>query len=161
MKQIWLILVFLFLTACRATPTTSVLPDNDLEAAQAALVTYLSALQSGEYDQAVQLYGGSYELLQGWNPDLDAENYPRLLERACTQNGLQCLPLRAITAQGQSDPNTFEFWVEFTAIDGTLFRRGPCCGAGETEESENYRFVFRVQKTEDRFRVLDLPPYVP
>src|SRR5688500_13051377 len=64
----------------------------EVDKAQQVLQDYLMALNSGDYTLAAKLYGGDISLLQTWNPDIQ-DDLPALLERACTQNGLQCLVL--------------------------------------------------------------------
>ncbi|MCI0551542.1 MAG: hypothetical protein L0287_11345, partial [Anaerolineae bacterium] len=73
----------------------------------------------------------------------------------------QCLLVRTATfkiLQG----STYIFQVEFNNADGTLFVRGPCCGANETEMPPVSQFEYRVSMTAPgKFTVMDLPPYVP
>jgi hypothetical protein len=107
------------------------------------------------------LYGGSYATLQDWNPDVDPSDHVKLWERACEQNGLQCLLLRASYFK-ELQGDTYIFQVEFSNPDGSLFVRGPCCGANETDMPPESQFEYRVARNADgKFLVLDLPPYVP
>ena len=126
--------------------------------AETALYLYLTALSAGDTIFAAKLYGGDTELLQTWNPDI-IDDLPKLLERACTQNGLVCMAPRTVTYRGLDADGNHQFLVEFSNPDGTLFHQGPCCG--ETEGLSFSSFLFRVVKTESGYAVLDLPPYVP
>lgn len=134
-------------------------PEAARDAAQAALDEYLTALNSGDFTLGAKLYGGETEVLEGWNPDI-TNNLPKWLERGCTQNGLQCLPIRAILYRGPDVRGGFQFLVEFTAPDGSLFHQGPCCG-DESEGPFPASFVFSVLKPDENWLVMDLPPYMP
>jgi hypothetical protein len=66
--------------------------ENNTETlAEKTLGDYLLYLSEGNYAQAADLYGGSYDLLQGYNPTVDPSDFAALLEQGCTLNGLRCL----------------------------------------------------------------------
>lgn len=130
----------------------------DVDEARQVLENYLTALNSGDYNRAAQLYGGDFSLLQTWNPDI-GDDLPALLARGCTQNGLQCLLPRMITYRAPDNDGGYHFYVEFNNEDDTLFQQGPCCG--ETTGNLLSMFVFFVEKSANGLRVADLPPYVP
>lgn len=134
-------------------------PDAERDAAQAALDEYLTALNSGDFILGAKLYGGETEILEGWNPDIK-NDLPRWLERGCTQNGLQCLPVRSILYRGPDARGGYQFLVEFSAPDGSLFHQGPCCG-DESEGPFPASFTFSVIKPGENWLVMDLPPYLP
>ena len=129
-----------------------------IDYARDALRGYFGALYAGRYADAVRLYGGTYEILAGWNPDLPARDQARLFERGCTQNGLQCLRLKRIAVERAVSSGEFHFTVEFLNDDGTLFERGPCCGA--TTSKTISQFAFTVKKVGGAYLVQDLPVYV-
>ena len=140
------------------TPTS--LPHTAIEA-QEVLIRFFDLLNSKQYTEANILYGGSYQGLQEWNPDIDPLNHVMLLTRACEQNGLQCLKTRT-TKFKKLQGNSYIFQVEFTNPDGSLFVRGPCCGANDTDMPPESQFEYEVAITsEGKFLVMDLPPYVP
>jgi hypothetical protein len=159
MKKLWIFLFIMTLTAgCLGqSPATS----SDADKAQSTLVDFFELLNTRKYQDAVPLYGESYELLQSWNPGVDPSDTIALWKWACESNGLQCLKIRtAILLEEQDDILTFQ--VEFNNPDGSLFVRGPCCGASETEMPPQSQFEYRISKTADgKFLVMDLPPYVP
>lgn len=163
-QRYWIFLPVLFLIGCIPrsinAPEPTSLPSAAAEA-QGTLIDFFSLLNARKYADAVALYGGSYEVLQGWNPDLDPSDHAALLAIACEQNGLQCLQSRTATLIGlQGD--TYVFQVEFNNPDGSLFVLGPCCGANETEMPPVSQFDYRVTRNaEGKFVVMDLPPYVP
>lgn len=130
----------------------------DVDQAQRVLHDYLIALNSGDYILAAKLYSGDISLLQSWNPDI-GDNLPALLERACTQNGLQCLVPRLITYRAPDSDGGYNFYVEFNNDNQMLFRQGPCCG--ETSGAPISMFPFLVEKSGSNLLVTDLPPYVP
>jgi hypothetical protein len=129
--------------------------------AEETLQDYFAALNAGQYEQIDQLFGGEYDTLAGWNPDIDPGDHATLWEAGCTRNGLQCLPVRSVSLKEQAG-DVYIYNVEFTGRDGNLFVRGPCCGATETETPSTSKFEYRVQKSADgKYSVLDLPVYIP
>ncbi len=132
---------------------------GDLGAARRALQTFFAALHGRRYVEAVDLYGGSYTQLRAWNPAVD--DFAGLLKQGCEHNGLQCLNLRRIVAQQAAGARAFQFVVEFTTPDGSLFQVGPCCGATEAQMAAQTQFPYIVTKTEHRFLVQGLPVFVP
>jgi len=142
------------------TPEPTSLPTT-ASAAQQTLIKLFSLLNAGQYVEAEPLYGGSYELMQTWNPDVEPSDHTALWTRACEQNGLQCLEVRTATFKNlQGDTHVFQ--VEFSNPDGSLFVLGPCCGSNETEMPPVSQFEYTVTKNaEGKFVVKSLPPYVP
>jgi hypothetical protein len=136
-------------------------PSGDLERAREALVTFFSLLNEHRYSEAIQRYGGSYDALRAWNPALAQDDYVKLFENGCTQNGLECLRVRTVVHEEVMSPAEFRFLVEFMNDDGTLFARGPCCGATESEMPTQTQFQYTVRNVGNRFLVQDLPVYVP
>jgi hypothetical protein len=134
-------------------------PDPQRQAAQQVLADFLAALNGGDFVGAAKWYGADTSMLEAWNPDAKG-NLPVLLENACTRNGLQCLPVRSIQYRGPDERGGYQFRVEFTAPDGSLFHQGPCCG-DESEGPFAASFVFSVLKSGENWLVMDLPPYMP
>ena len=130
----------------------------EVDEAQQVLQDYLMALNSGDYILAAKLYSGDISVLQSWNPDI-RDDLPALLERACIQNGLQCLVPRRITYRAPDSDGGYNFYVEFNNNDQTLFQQGPCCG--ETNGAPVSMFPFLVEKSGSNLLITDLPPYVP
>jgi hypothetical protein len=142
---------------------TEALP-TEVEADQAlqALTEYLAALHSGDYASAEPLYGGSYEMLEGYNPDVDPADHAQLLQRACEMNGLNCLELMNANLEQGNSENEFVFSVELQTDDGGLFEIGPCCGEDEEGFVPVSVFTFTVIRVApDQYQVMDLPPYTP
>lgn len=100
-------------------------------------------------------------MLMAWNPRVSPEDHSTLLKSGCEFNGLQCLPARSAVFQERTEAGEFIFVVEFENEDGSLFVRGPCCGADETDMPSERQFLFPVKRIEGQFRVMDLPVYVP
>lgn len=136
-------------------------PSGEAQARQ-ALVSFLDRLRAGQYDEAVPLYGGTYETMLANNPDTAPGDYAGLLRNACTLNGIQCLRVKSAQLDRQVSEKEFVFEVEFLNADGALFVLGPCCGADETDSPPQSVFYLTVVQVEpDRFAVMDMPPYVP
>jgi hypothetical protein len=130
--------------------------------AEETLKAFHSLLNEGDYEGANALYGGSYEMLQGWNPDTDPEDFAGLFQMACEFNGLMCLKVLDIISIQTSDEHDFFFEVEFANPDGSTFVRGPCCGATEEEMPPESSFMAEVLCQDDGVcLVMTLPPYVP
>ena len=158
-----LIVLAATVAAC-ASPSTSTQQNEsaEAEAAQETLVRFFDQLNSGQYDQATELYGGSYEVMIEQNLDLDAEDQAALFQAACQINGAQCLKVKSAVLQTGVEGNQFSFLVEFSNPDGSLFVLGPCCGGNETDSPPQSQFPFRVIKdASGKFTVLDPPVYAP
>lgn len=141
-------LLLLNLIGCR--------PQNDARQAEEALRSYFTLLNEGKYAEAAALYGGSYDVLVGWNPDVDKADTVTLLRRGCTMNGLQCLPLDTVGAPQDLAGDAYRFDVTFANPDGGRFETvSP--NTGERTST----FPFTVVKTNEGFRVQELPAYVP
>lgn len=143
--------------ACGPAPTPA--PD-EVQGAREALTSYFSLLHAGHYNEATNYYGGIYDILRDWNPDVDEDDYAALFKRGCTSNGLKCLRIGTIVREEEVSPTESGSIVEFMNEDGTLFARGPCCGT-EEEELPQTQFSFTVKKVDDRFLVQEMPVYVP
>jgi len=135
--------------------TAPVFSLDDLGQVRESLFSYLSSLHAGRYAKAVNLYGGSYDILRDWNPAIDPNDYAALFESGCETNGLMCLDLAGFLLKEVVSPYEFEFNVEFINEDGSLFVSG-------SETSPQSQFVFTVSKDENgKFLVQDLPVYAP
>lgn len=141
---------------------TSPEPPSDQEAARETMVEFYSLLHNGEYQDAAELYGGSYEELTSKNPELDPADSPAQFRNGCTRNGFQCLEILDAEPADSAAADDFAFNVRFQNEDGTPFVLGPCCGATATEQPPVEVFRIVVHRTADgSFRVMTLPAYVP
>jgi len=130
--------------------------------AEKAIIDFFYALHKRDYAKAASLYGGTYELLQDYNPILDPKDHRALLQAGCELNGLMCLPVREVLYFQTSSPQVFLFEVKFTNPDGSTFELGPCCGETEETMPPQSTFMISVRCQDDNAcHVLDLPPYVP
>jgi hypothetical protein len=163
-RQLLIFLLIIFLNACNIGPFASEGGQNITHESQAkaALVEFFTLLSQGEYEKAVELYAGSYEELEYFNPGMDPDDRAGLLAAACEFNGFFCLPVSSVIAidSGPQQPLLFE--VAYANPDGSRFVLGPCCGATEEEMPPQDVFAVRVNcDMEGVCQVLDLPPYVP
>jgi hypothetical protein len=167
MRKVFLIIfVTIFLASCAAQPviptqpTPASLPSPASEAHD-VLINFLTLLHTKNYAEAVPLYGGEYESLQVFNPEIDPNDHVALWTWVCENKLLQCLEVRSAELAHQ-EGDTYVFQVEFTNPDGSLFVLGPCCGANETEMPPVSQFELTVIRNEDgQFVVMNTPPYVP
>ncbi len=153
--------ILLGLAACAgpaSEPARS--PTAPADPAAEALTEFFVALHEGRFADAVALYGGPYDALQGMNPDVGPSDNATLFERYCKQNGGVCLPVGAIIARDVAEDGAALFVVHFTSEDGTVFGQGPCCGEPD-EGTRTTDFAFSVREIDGALRVMELPPYVP
>ena len=161
-KAILPLIMVIFMAACKPTvplPPTDVSLDS---IARNTLISYFADLNNAEYEKAALLYGGSYEVLQGYNPEITPTDKIALLQAGCERNGLMCM--QVMTAKQESVENSliYHYKVSFRAPDNSEFVLGPCCGATETEMPPiRYFEVTVVCDKENSCQVMDLPPYVP
>ena len=165
-KRTLILLSIIFLISCAPQPVATAAPTptstpSTVSEAQEVLITFFQLMNSKNYAAGDALYGGSYETMQNWNPDIDPSDHLTLWHKACEQNGLQCLLARTVTFK-ELQGDTYVFQVEFSNPNGSLFVLGPCCGANETEMPPVSQFEYKVTRNSNgKFVVLDMPPYVP
>ena len=100
--------------------------------------------------------------MQVFNHEIDPNDRAALWKWAGDNQLPQCLEVRKKATFQELRGDTYIFQVEFNNPDGSLFVRGPCCGATETGMPSVSEFEFRVGRdVEGQFLVLDTPPYVP
>lgn len=154
----------IILAACTTKPAElpAIEQYSDDQLALQALVSFLDNLHNGSYEEAAELYGGSYEIMMDHNPSIDPEKHVALLKNACTINGAACLEVKSAGLDRPVSAAEFLFKVDFLKDDGTLFVLGPCCGGNETDTPPQSLFIFRVIKDSNgKFLVMDMPPYMP
>jgi hypothetical protein len=155
------VILTLLLGACAVTPLPAA-TSQDERTAHDVLQTFFNLLNEGQYAEAVSLYGGTYDTMRDNNPSITPADLIALMRNACEINGVQCLKPRSITIEKTASSGEFLFQVEFQNQDGSLFIRGPCCGANPTDQPPQSVFQYAVVKTpQGHFQVMDMPPYVP
>ncbi len=165
-KKLIIILFLILLTACQTNVEPTTEPINDLSSMEAQakvdLITFFEKLNQGQYEDAIALYGGSYEVLQGYNPDVDPQDKATLMKFGCEFNGLTCLQVYDAVIKSKNSNNEFLFEVRYSNKEGEIFELGPCCGETEEEMPPVSLFEIRVScDAESNCKVRDLPPYVP
>ncbi len=152
-----------------STPLTPLLPSwtvtpvgaSNLEIARQTLLTFFTLLHDGRYAEAVPLYGGSYDGMRNNNsPVIPPDDYAALFESSCT-NQRPCLLVANIVDEEVVSQDEYKFMVEFVWIDGTLYKRGPCCGATETEMPPEWQFPYTVKIIDGQFKVMEEPVIMP
>jgi hypothetical protein len=126
-----------------------------------ALLGFFSALRDRRYSDAVTFYGGSYEVLEGWNPHHDPRHRAGLWQAACEGNGLECFHDVEVLGEQESAPGEYHFTVRFLTPAGGVWTLGPCCGETEETMPPVSEFTFTVRRAGEDFRVHTLPVYVP
>lgn len=112
------------------------------------LIEFLTLLHTKNYADAAPLYGGEYEQLQVFNPEIDPNDKVALWTWVCDIQLLQCLEVRSATFE-KLVGDAYIFQVEFSNPDGSLFALSPCCGANETEMPSLSQFEFTVNRNSD------------
>lgn len=147
------------------TPTVVATPSpmpvvTDEQLAQQALIAFFDRLHRGDYASAVELFGGSYEAIIAYVPNVDPADYPALLQGMC--NIHRCLKVRQVVSSLQWRDDYFLIGVQLEDPEGGVFTFGPCCGASLEEFPPRSVFEYLVMKRADHtFVVIGLPPYVP
>jgi hypothetical protein len=138
------------------------MPAQDDQLARETLEAFFTALHEGRYSDAVPLYGGPYDTMRDHNPSTAYNDLAALMRNACEINGAACLLPSTIAFQEVTPNAEFLFLVEFLNNDGTLFVRGPCCGASPTDQPPQSVFLYIVTRfPQGAFLVMEMPPYVP
>jgi hypothetical protein len=165
-KRLLILLFSIVLMGCAVQPAGTTQPiqttlPSTVSEAQDVLVNFLTLLHTGNYADAVPLYGGDYDALQVFNSEIDPADQLALWTWACDNQLLQCLEVRSATFK-EMRGDAYIFQVEFSNPDGSLFVLGPCCGATETEMPPVSQFEYIVTRNSDgRFVVMTTPQYVP
>ena len=154
--------------ACGCSPNLGDAPVTTNEpsevTARQSLIRFFHALKQGDYETAVNLYGGSFETMVEDNPSMDPNDHGGLFEAACTMNGAQCLDVRS-ALKDPAEAGTggaYFFLVEFNQADGSRFSLGPCCGDNSAGAAAQTQFRFEVREMDDhQFRVVTPPVYMP
>jgi hypothetical protein len=153
------LLIVILLLGC--SPRGNVETGDEIDSARQSLLNFFSLLHEHQFDKAMNYYGGDYEELRYFNPDVPSHYRDALLRQACTVNGYLCMEVKSILHEEQLDELTYSFTVEFQNEDGSLFILGPCCGASEEEMPPKSDFQYTVIFREGRYQVMSLPVYVP
>ena len=125
------------------------------------LVNFLTLLHNGKYAEAAPLYGGDYEALQVFNPEIDPADKAALWTWACDNQLLQCLEVRSATFKNLSGISAH--------LPGRIQQPGrqPVCAGSMLRRNGNRnaaRLTIRIYGKWDakhRYVVMNPPPYVP
>ena len=116
-----LLITFLFISCTvqeiSPTPTQfapASLPSTASEAHD-LLIDFLTGLHTKQYAEAVPLYGGEYEQLQVFNPEIDPNDKVALWIWVCDNQLLQCLEVRSTTFK-EHVGDSYVFQVELPPV---------------------------------------------
>lgn len=156
------LLAFLLLTILTACQAGQNQVDSLKEQSRIDMANFYHYLNQGKFNDAAFLYAGSYEVLEGYNPEIDPKDHSSLLEAACNINGFMCLELYSAEFVEQPSEKEFVWNVSFRLLDGSQLEVGPCCGADEEDMPPVSHFEIHVKcDLGSTCKVLDLPPYIP
>lgn len=151
----------LFIAACSGNASsTGEVPKSDSDLARQFLIRYFELLHEGRYFEASHFYGGSYNVLQDWNPSVVSSDHATLLQLGCELNGLMCFEISNFISTEEL-PNGYRFTVEFANDDGEILVIGDCCGDSDESSPRKSHFKFTVLESGDGYLVQELPVYVP
>jgi hypothetical protein len=143
------------------TATLVAAEDAGMAGARDALLSFFALLHEQRYAEAAALYGGDYDVLRGWNPELPPDDTVALWAAGCGRNGLECMRVAEVVDQERPAPGEYRLTLRFIGRDGSQFVMGPCCGETEETMPSIRDFPFRVHQHGDRYLVQDLPIYLP
>jgi hypothetical protein len=124
---------------------------NPTGQATRALFDFLSNLSSKNYSAAAYYFGGKVESGGTAPAAANSAEKAKILKAYCTTQGGQCLvPAKIESKAGASAESAMTFRVSFETPDFKPFTIG-----------DRASFAFRVVKTADGMKVLDLPPTFP
>lgn len=124
---------------------------NDAAVAARALVEFLTLLSMKDYAAAAYYFDVNTATPGATPVAANPGQKAAFLENYCTAMGGQCLmPVKVETKPGTGGQGALLFQVSLQTSDFQPLK----IGAGSS-------FEFRVAKTPDRFKVLDLPPRLP
>lgn len=106
------------------SPTTTPSSENSLDKARDTLTNFYDNLSNKNYEEATKLFAGGYGIAIMWNSDVDSQDYPTLLMRACEWNGFECfVKVGRIISEEQISSMEYHFIVEFSKEDGSIYQR--------------------------------------
>jgi len=139
------------------------------------LINFFNYLSLGNYNSAVGLIDLSepfqesklgdrkidgWEFIAQFSEERYRSNHAKVLENYCRAVGT-CLKIRNVISQKYLDDGTYEFMVQFTSKDGSLYKQGPCCGASEIDQPTKTEFSFKVKNINGVPKVITYPLYRP
>lgn len=142
--KLFLNLFALLLLIAGCTEKIEVYPDDPETIVQA----YFKSLYDENYNQVIIYYGGTYEELQGYHPQMDGNDRAALFRAYIEITGGQLVKIDSIVKMTEIRADE-EYSFELTFIDkeGKSFRGGMI-------------YTYSVKKVDGQFKVMELPPYL-
>lgn len=120
---------------------------------------YFEAVNAGDHATVVDLYGGDYADMIGFNPTVDPADHVALFTDACAYQ-YQCqLRIGRILPGRYDAPTSYDFLLELQNPEGDVFILEGCCGDDSGEIVRLFRFT--VSDGGDGLKVMTPPIYVP
>lgn len=142
--KIYFILISLLFILTGCTEKTEEYPDDP----ETLMKAYFNSLYDENYDKVATYYGGTYEELQGYHPQMDNNDHAALFKAYIEITGGQLVKIESIININEIRTNE-EYSFELTFIDkkGNSFREGMV-------------YTYSVKKVDGRYKVMELPPYL-
>ncbi|GEM_PF-3498848 len=119
----------------------------DYDDPENVLLAYFHYLSNEDYEALVTVYGGSYELLQGYHADVDPNNYAELFRRYIHITGGQAVQIKDILDSKKITDHEYQYTLTFLHLDGTEFFGGK-------------QYSYTVKRINGKFLVMEIPPYL-
>lgn len=137
---------------------------DESEMAKNTLVAFFDYLSKNEFEKALGLFSlddptNSWEGLASLSPSAERNNKAKVLENYCKATGT-CLKAKVLEVKKETGDN-YDLVVQFLNADGSVFVKGPCCGATEETMPSTSKFDFKVKKINNAFRASTAPVYRP
>ncbi len=141
MRLLIVAFVCIGIVGCSASneKNNEVLPEQVLQ-------SYFDSIANNDFKAVVSLYGGDYDLLQSYNPDISPTDYESLFRNFINHNGGQIVKIEQIHDKKNISDDEFQFDVTFTQ-EGEKFRNG-------------LHYTYTVKKINGQWKVMELPPYL-
>lgn len=129
------------------------IPVTDQDAAREAMLTFFSDLAARHYDEAVNLFGGSYEIYKTMDESISADQPAMAWQNICQMEF--CLDVSDILDSRQVAADEYEFLVGFVTDNGIRFDYSICCGNFQPTPIVTW-FVYsvKVQKINEQWLVM-------
>lgn len=153
MKKMLLIMLIMitFLIGCSNQNEEVTVKDE----AEEVINRYITAITNRDYSTLVELYGGDYDWLSNFTPDPEETNdKQKVFENYLTTVLPEKILLDSIVNKEVISDNEVVYSLTFKKEDGSQFEV-------RTADTRNTEFKYKVQKIDDKFKVMDPPPYQP
>lgn len=168
------VLVFVFFSFVEQGVTSEKLPKlipGNTPYEDVVMMDFFHKLNLGEYDMAIPIYSGSYDLFHSWYPNISLNDKYTIWKLVCERKDTYCLPIRDIVSKrtlthdeifaGGTDEfirydDVYLYEVTYQNPDGSIFQMEPWSWTPDRDKIN--KFQVAVGKKGRQFVVLTPPP---